>query len=472
MRAIGETGQGPLRAGAAQVEITPKAGTHLAGGVGQFRPAQSVADPLYAKALVLECGGRRICLVTLDVTIITAPWAQKIRVGAKQFGLEPDAVMVHALQTHSAPAIGHFLLDEDFPNVPPEMEWLRGGETPYFEFASERALEAIRLARESLQPVSVGAASAIQDGLAFNRRGVTRDGSVIMPWMYSSLERPLGPTNLRYLEGPTDPEVGVVCFRDADGRAVAALLHFTCHPVNVYAHVPNLVVSADWPGAWAAGLRDVYGSGVPLVINGCCGNINPWPPFQPDFHPDHRRMGRELTETAGRVIERLTFSEDSFLDYRTRVVPLPIRPVAPHSLDDARKMLAEYPKPKPSSHNPSDIDWDWMTAALTLSVHLLHARQPTLAYEIQALRVGDIALVGLPGEPFVEGQLAIKIGSPTYPTYVAHCTSQYVGYLPTREAFARGGHEVNTSYWSKLAPEALEMVVENAVGLLKEVFSG
>jgi neutral ceramidase len=107
-----------------------------------------------------------------------------------------------------------------------------------------------------------------------------------------------------------------------------------------------------------------------------------------------------------------------------------------------------------------------------LSVHLMRRREPELAYEIQVLRIGDTAIVGLPGEPFVEGQLAIKIESPAYPTYVAHCTTQYVGYLPTREAFQRGGHEVNLSYWAKVGPEALDLVVENAVGLIKEVFGG
>ena len=460
-----------LRAGAAQVEITPKAGAHLAGGVGVFRPAQSVLDPLYAKAIVLERGGRKICLVTLDVTIVTRPWTGRIRAAAAEMGFAPDAVMVHAIQTHSAPPLGHFLLDEDFPNVPAEVEWIRGGETLYYEFAAQRAIEAIRQADESLQPAQIGVGSAVNDRVAFNRRGVTRDGTVCMPWPYSSRQLPLGPTHLRYMEGPMDPEVGVVCIRNADAQMTAMVLHYTCHPVNVFSHTPNLVVSADWPGAWAAGMHSVYGeSCVPVVINGCCGNINPWPPFVPDFTPDHRRMGGELAETAYRVINRMTFGDASVLDWRIREVPLKIREVAPDALEAARKVLAEHPQPKWSSEKPSDVAGDWMSAAQTVSVHLMRQRQPELPYEIQVLRVGDIAIVGLPGEPFVEGQLRIKIGSPTYPTYVAHCTTQYVGYLPTKEAMARGGHEVRTSYWAKLRPEALDVVVDNAVELLKEVF--
>jgi hypothetical protein len=167
----------------------------------------------------------------------------------------------------------------------------------------------------------------------------------------------------------------------------------------------------------------------------------------------------------------LTFQDIGVADYKIRTLALPLREVAPQALQEAERVLADHPLPKRAGKKGMGVDWDWLKAALTMSVHLMRKRQPELPYEIQALRVGDTALAGLPGEPFVEGQLRIKIGSPTYPTYVAHCTSQYVGYLPIKEAFARGGHEVDTSYWSKLTRDALDMVVENALSLLKEVFS-
>ncbi|HJN91893.1 MAG TPA: hypothetical protein QGF05_04080, partial [Dehalococcoidia bacterium] len=117
------------------------------------------------------------------------------------------------------------------------------------------------------------------------------------------------------------------------------------------------------------------------------------------------------------------------------------------------------------------IDADWMAAASIFSVHLARQRGPELEYEIQALRIGDAAFVGLPGEPFVEAGLKIKLDSPTHPTYIVHCTSEYVGYIPTREALQRGGHEVNTRYWAKLKPEALDIVTDGATDLLREIFA-
>jgi len=293
---------------------------------------------------------------------------------------------------------------------------------------------------------------------------------VVMPGRFKSEDRPLGPTHIAFLEGPTDPEVGVLCVRDDAGDAVAALLHYTCHPVNLFVTQSN-AVSADWPGVWREGMRAGLGAGcVPLVLNGCCGNINPWAPFTPDFKPDHRRMGEALTESSRAVAESLEFHDAPRVDWRVRRVPLPLKPPDPERVGFAEKMLADHPEPLWAQEDPRRIDPRWFRAASIMSVELMRRRSPELPYEIQAMRIGDTAIVGLPGEPFVEGQLRIKLASPAEYTFLAHCTTHYIGYVPTAEAFARGGHEVNFSYWAKLAPEALDVIVKNSTDMLGELF--
>jgi hypothetical protein len=213
---------------------------------------------------------------------------------------------------------------------------------------------------------------------------------------------------------------------------------------------------------------------VPLVVNGCCGNINPWDPFDPDYVPDHRRMGAALTEMGCRVVTGLSFGDASVVDWRLKRVRLPYRTVPAARQAEVDRILTESPQPKWLREDTARIDPQWFHAASTKSIEYTRRRSPDFfPYEIQVLRVGDVAFVGLPGEPFVEGQLAIKIGSPAAYTFVAHCTSHYVGYVPTREACARGGHEANDLYtwWAKLAPESLDIIVENATGMLREVFA-
>jgi len=457
-----------ISAGAAQVDITPRAGVHLAGAVGVHRPAELVGDPLYAKAVVFESGGRKLCFLALDVTIITGEYSGLIRhEAAGRFGFDPEAVMVHATQTHSAPPLGQFMVDRDFDGIPLEHEWVGGGEESYSKWAAERAVETIEQANDALQPVRIGVASGIEGRLAFNRRAVTRDGTVTMPGRAWS-GGPLGPNHIRYIEGPMDPELGVLCLQTDSLAIPAMLVHYTCHPVHMF---PKRIVSADWPGAWAAELGKTYGADcVALVLNGCCGNINPWPPFDPDYVEDHRQMGRVLAETARKLTETLAFTNPACLDWKSVHVGIPIREVPDEELASAREILERSPQVAWADEERACVDPGWMAAASTYSVHLMRRRHAELDYEIQAFRVGDTAFVGLPGEPFVEGQLRIKLESPAYPTYVAHCTTQYVGYVPTREALTRGGHEVNTRYWAKLAPEALDMVVEKAVEALRAIF--
>lgn len=462
-------------AGAAMVDITPPPGTHLGGsGMGERRPAQSVMDPLYAKALVLESGGRRLCVVTLDAIMVTADYTARIREGIRrEAGVEGDAILVHAIQSHSAPSLGHFMLDPDFPlETSPETEYLRGGESAYADQAAAAAIEAAATASRRLRPVRAAVGRAVADGLAFNRRGVRRDGSVFMPRPLGRDRQPFGPTELCFLEGPTDPEVGVLCLQDLTMRPVAFLLHFTCHPVNVFGRRETYcAVSADWPGAWCQALRDACGPDVvPLVLNGCCGNINPWHPFDPDFRPDHRRMGRVLAETSLRVMHSLRFSAGLRLDWRSRQIRLPYRDIPAARQEEVARILGRSPQPPRGPDG--EVDPRWFLAASTRSVELCRRREPLFPYGIQAFRVGDAALVGLPGEPFVEGQLAIKTASPAPFCFVAHLISQYVGYLPTREAFARGGHEANpeVTYWAKLAPGALETVAGHAREMVDAMF--
>ena len=108
---------------------------------------------------------------------------------------------------------------------------------------------------------------------------------------------------------------------------------------------------------------------------------------------------------------------------------------------------------------------------MLMSVELERERSPELAYEIQVMRIGDIALVGLPGEPFVEGQLEIKVRSPFPYTFVAHNTTDFAGYIAPRHSYPRGGHEIRNkpAKWAKVEPGCLEKIVEEAVRLLDEI---
>ena len=461
------SGTGRLHAGVARVDITPVAGTQLSGSVGQYRPATLVLDPLYASVVVLACGEDRMCIVSLDLTLLTREIADRIRLAVgKRHGIDPDAVMIHVTQTHTAPSLGHCMLSAGFPGIDAQYEWILGGDPAYDAETERKVLEAIRTACESMRPVRIGAGSGIEGRFAHNRRAVRRDGSVFMPGR--SWGSPLGPRDILYMEGPIDPEVSVVCLQESDLSIRSLLVNHTCHPVHVF---PRPVVSSDWPGALASALRERHGSAcVPVVLNGPCGNINPWPPFDPDYVDDHHRMGRALADVSDRVLETIEFSDCTSLDWRSIHLRIPMRAPDPGKLREAKRMLEKHPEPLWVKEG-QEVDIHWMLAATMIDMNNQRGESSEFDYEIQILRVGDIAIVGLPGEPFVEGGLRIKAASPVRNTLIVHDINQYVGYIPTREAFARGGHELSTGNWSKLVPEALDMIVDASVVSLREMFT-
>jgi len=451
-----------LRAGAGMADITPELGIQLAGDIGRCRPCEEIRERLYVRALVLEGGGRQCCLLSLDLLAASNDWADQVRrrVGAA-LGIPAEAVVFHILQNHAAPSLGHTFVSDECDLFPPEYPWLRGGDDRYNSGCVEGCVAAAEEALMNLQPVTLSAGRMPDGRVAFNRRFVLRDGA--------ALTHP-GRCDPRILhaEGPTDPEVGVLALTGADG-SVATLLHHTCHPTHGY---PHRYVIADWPGAWAEMMGERLG-GVPLVVNGCCGNIHHYNHIDPDYQQtdvSHREMAAKLTRTALEVAEGLQPLSSAPLAWERTVLRLPLRLLTPEVIADAQRIIDAYPTPKFLDEEKTRVDWDWIYAAATLDLKATQDKDPYCDYEIQAFRLGDFALVALMGEPFVEVQLRIKLESPAPYTFIAHFCNGYVGYVPTAEALERGGYETRTSNWSKFQPEALEQIGDAAIGLLKKLF--
>jgi neutral ceramidase len=266
-----------------------------------------------------------------------------------------------------------------------------------------------------------------------------------------------------------DPEVGVMLFSGTRGQPLAAVLHHTCHPVHGY---PLRWISAGWPGAWCNGVRELLGGNcITMVVNGFCGNIHHCNHLDPDYRADYQDMGRKLTETTATVLTRLTPVESPLLDARFRALQIPMRSPSAQELHEAQQLLAANPEPLWKDAGKTSVEWDWVYAATRIDLAAYVRRTPCFDYPIQVFRLGHTALVSVPGEPFVEEQLRIKLASPAAFTFMAHMSNTYVGYIPTVQAFARGGYETRTGAGSKLVPEALGMIGDAVLIMLKELFA-
>jgi len=466
-----------MRAGAAQVDITPLADVHhtLEKNFLNQLHWRTAIDPLRAKALVLESdkpfdgaqGRKKLCIIAAELNSIDNRCRDELRRAvAEKCGIGPEAVMCHAHQNHSCPQLGYAKKTTEFYRKP-EAFWeeLSTGDDRYREYAMERIIGAVEQANANLAPAKLGAASGVEARVAFNRRMIMKDGGVGMPLF-------MDRNQYRYMEGPIDPELGVVCIRGESLAPLAMLLSYTAHPVNLHPKRMEYVISADWPGALAAEMKGIYGQAcTPLVLNGACGNINPWDPWDPNFVRDHKRMGRTLAGTAELVIDNIQYTGDVELDWAVRHVQIPWRDEPGEELDSALAFLKKHPEPFWADETHRAVDPEWTGAAMRVETHLLAENEKTYEYEIQVLRLGEVAIVGLPGEPFVEAGLEIKMASPAAFTYVAHMPAwPDPSYLPTRRAFDNGGYET-MSHVCRLEPGALETITAEAIDLLKEMFN-
>jgi len=457
-----EAESGGLLAGSARIDITPEMGTQLAGDIGRYRPVEEIRDRLYANALAIAHGEERVCLLSVDLLGISNEWAHEIRRrAAERWGLAESHLVIHAVQNHAAPTLGHFFVKDECALVPDEYRWLRGGHDAYNEPTVTKCVEAIGEAISRLEPVTVRAGRGIDGRVAFNRRYVMRDGT-------GKCHPPICSPDILHVEGPTDPEVGVMTFTSGDGEIIGALLHHTCHPCHGY---PHRFVIGDWPGEWSRLVGQSCGEEcVALVINGCCGNVHHSNPLDPGSSSEYRDMARLLMETTEHVMGRLEEIRAIPLRVERAMLRLPLRRLAAGEIAAARGIVEQWPEPKWLDEERTRVDWDWMYAVATLDLHDTQARDPLCDYEVQVVRIGEAALVALMGEPFVEGQLRIKLHSPAQHTLVAHFCNGFAGYVPTAEALARGGYETRTANWSKFEAGALDAITESADGLLTRAF--
>ncbi len=447
----------PLLVGAAEIDITPPLGVSLCGYFVD-RKASGVLDPLFAHAFVLRQGDEAVVLVSGDLIFPSRRvTAEARRLIEQNLGVPGERVLVHATHTHTGPFVDR------------ELPWDEAGsalfpgalDESYLAMLPRRLASAAQAAWKRLQPApGLGWAVGEVEGIAFNRRFRMKDGSV---------RTNPGRLNPDIVEpaAPADPSV-LVAWAGGDSPA---LVNFAVHQDITGGDQ----ISADMPAHMNAVLRRALGRGMPaFYFNGCCGDINHIDVSKPDGdgYEHSVRMGQTL---AGEVLKTLPWIEPKPVDAvagATRVVEIPVRQVSADELARAEALLAEAGSDVQWPEN-TEVDSEEGFRRLQIlwahgTVSLARATRKTDRVEVQALRLGDLAVVGLPGEIFCEHGLRIKAQAPFPAVMVVELANEWHGYIPTRRAFEEGGYETqHRSAW--LCESAGDMMVDAALELLDEL---
>jgi len=440
-------------AGVAVIEITPPAGYRMSGYFNE-RLNTGTHDPLQAKAVVFKQADTVAALVFCDLIGISRSAADQTRRRASQrTGIPASHILVHGTHSHTGP-----LFEGALRNHFHEQAVKKHGRDPheaveYVGFLSQCVADAVAEAQARLQPVSLAAGAASQRGLSFNRRFHMKDGSVVFN------PGKLNPNIIRPA-GPIDPDVGLVFIKSAaNGQNLGAVVNFALHLDTV----GGTEYAADYPFYLERTLRQHLGNQfVALFGNGTCGDINHIDVTHgraQKGHDEAARIGTALAETVRAQIPSLAEVAPQ-LAVRSGMVEAALQRFSAEEIEQAGRNVFKV--------GTAELSFLEQVTAVKILNAVSHPG-PTLPVEVQVFRLSDdLAIVGLPGEVFVDLGLAIKRASPFARTLVIELCNDNPAYIPTAKAFAEGSYETVNSI---IAPGGGERMVELAVQLLKEVKS-
>lgn len=398
-------------AGVARADITPPVGVDLCGYGARPGPSTGVHDDLVATALYLSDGACEVLVLACDLVGLHHESVAALRRDiAERTGVAEASILVGCSHTHAGPAT-------------PCIRFLGNTDPAYFAGLLQTLVKTAASARQRAVPARAGWARAeLQVGI--NRRQA-RGGQIV-----------LGVND----GGTTAPYVDVFSVETREGAPLARLFSHAAHAVALGGD--NTLISADWPGAARRNIEAASPGVQAMFLQGCCGNIN-----------CHERgwdgvanQGQAAAEAVARAAAGTVFSDR--LQVRAALVLLrlpladpPTVPAAREAVERARLHLANLP----GSANRG-VRWmaegavEWSLELLRLAEAGVHSR--TVPFDVQAIRLGAGAVVGLPGEVFVEYALTIDRSSPFAPTLVAAYANGDIGYIPTAAAYQEGGYEV------------------------------
>jgi hypothetical protein len=408
-----------MHAGVAQVDITPPLGLPLRCWAARSGRAKAAHEPLLAQALVLrDASDHLAAVIAIDLPHIGRGLTAAVRRKAREeLGIPEDALLLNASHTHGGPPL----------NLGGGVSWTR--EDPelaaYAAVLPELVFGAVYGAFHNMQPARIASGSGRVEGVSVNR--------------------------VRHAD-PVDDSVQVVRIDTRDGEPLAVLTSFACHGTCMAGHVP------DWNADFAAPLRNhvtgELGAGAAcLFLQGCAGDVAPWdfwmgnPAARPHTYANRDelggRIGAEVVRVAGglrTVDEARVAATSSMVSLRRR--QLPFTDAELEATETALRNHADEAYPELWAAHVHTVNsaqlfpLPYQRGAVGMYRNMRQRRYEPLQAEVQAMALGDAAIVASPFELFNGPGLRIRAASRAPgATLVLGYSNDYLGYLPRTEDF-------------------------------------
>ncbi|MCG8599105.1 MAG: hypothetical protein MI807_03090 [Verrucomicrobiales bacterium] len=454
-----QTAEG-LQAGTAAVDISPTVKPF------QLRSGKSdyVHDPLHVRAVAFQNGEGRAVIALMDAIGVGREMTDEAKaIAAEKTGWSPEQMLVSGTHTHTAPKGG-----DSSP-----------GRIAYEKTRKEGLAKALIEAIESIEPAQVAFASDEEPTEVFNRRWYKEKGTMPKNPLggYDKVKMNPGLNDLVKPAGPTDPEVAIINVQTRKGKPLGLIANYALHYVG---GVPRVIdengreigmASADYFGEFArimpARLRASGSENfVAMMTNGASGDINnidfyrnrpPRAPFE-----QIRVVAGKTADASYRAVGKIRkYDTSPVVAMKQRLVSIRYRKPPQEDIDRAIELM------KLSSKERNEIN----SRTSSVAQNTLRFSEPEMTETeeviIQAVRIGDQAIVTMPFEVLVEIGLEIKEKSPFPHTMLIELANGGYGYLPPPHQHELGGYEtwLGTSRFEKdtsviLTKHLLEMLAE------------
>lgn len=431
-------GEATLQIARFQVDATPPIGSPVA-----YAPARKIEDPLSARGIVLLSDQQPIVLCAVDWIGIGNgghdAWRERL---AHAAGTTADRVAVHTLHQHDAPRC-------DFTAEALLAERGLGGQKYDNAFARatlENAVDAIREAVSDAQPVThIGVGKAKVEKVASNRRILGPDGKVkIVRYSKST-----NPEAIAAPEGVIDPYCQSISFWNGD-KPLVSITYYATHPQSYYGQGD---VTAEFVGMARAMREKAVPTAAHIHFNGAGGNVaaGKYNDGSPEMRPIlAQRLAAGMKKAWEATVKQPVSAAD--LEWRVRRVALP--PAEHLDLEELRKKLDDAEAPASTRLGAAtDVAW-------------LERCRAGHEIPLTCLRLNDVYILHMPGELFVEYQLAAQKMRPNDTVCMAAYGDYGPGYIGTEIAYSQGGYETSPRA-SNVAPSVERVLMAGIKDLLK-----
>ncbi|MCM8818224.1 MAG: neutral/alkaline non-lysosomal ceramidase N-terminal domain-containing protein [Candidatus Omnitrophica bacterium] len=424
--------------GAGKIDITPPVGYLLFGHSDRKYPSKKIHDPLYLKCLSISNNKNRIFIITSDLIGFTPEFSNSLKKEIyEKLKIKPSNILLTASHTHTGPSIG--------ANSIPD----------YISLLKKKIIGLlIHCINDEEEGIIKFGKGKVNIGIV-NRRKKTEDGVKMLP----------------NFDGPIDEELSVIKIERKDKSTKAIFFNYSCHPTVLSTNIYE--ISADYPGAAQREIENFYKGSIAMFTNGCCGDVRPaiideeTGKFKGGSFEDIERMGKilfgkviEVSEKAEEIKENQLEGISDFFHFKLE------KKLIPKNEKEFEKNCKYY-----EEKYKIEIPKNWIEIMKNKLRKKEKFKESTKG-ELQLIKIGEICVLGIPGEVMVEIGLKIKGLSKKEKIIICGYSNGIVSYIPTSNAIEEGGYEAITFLFSsdRVAPfekNLEEKLIKKCLDLIK-----